>query len=260
MRAIVVEFAGADDRDTVEGRARDADRRQPDGRPVSRRAPATPTARADAGRPPVRRAEGEPGRTVERRSARGQRSSSAIRSRRSRNAWTWSVAGRPSSSRGDVEDVAQVGGRASRPVTQDLRRSPPRSHRAGRSDRPPPKRSARSLARISGVPATIRATPRAPSSAAGPSRARRRATAPRRRVRSYRARSPRDRPRSRRHRRADRGTGRPGRPGSRSRSAGRSRPPPGRTRPGPWRRARPSGASPVRSSVNSRRASARSLT
>ena len=35
MRAIVVELAGADDRDSVEGRARDADA-DADGRPVSR--------------------------------------------------------------------------------------------------------------------------------------------------------------------------------------------------------------------------------
>ena len=159
----------------------------------------------------------------------------------------------------DVEDVAQVAGRRVATRRGGPPRSPRRWHRDGRCGSAAPKRSARSLGRSSGVPATIRATRPVPSSAAGPSRARRPATAPRGGS-GRTARSPNDRPRSPRHPRSDRGTGRRGRRGSRSRSAGRSATAAGSNSTWTLASRATDWSVPVRSSVNSRRASARSLT
>ena len=106
MRAFVVEFMWADDRDTVIGRARAVG---PGDRPVARGAGqlapriGPPPDRPDRGRTRLTgadgRAVGRPGRTARRPDASAaQPPSSSIRSRNRTKSWTWSVAGRPPSS------------------------------------------------------------------------------------------------------------------------------------------------------------------
>ena len=215
MRAIVVELAGADDRDSVIGRARRRRWPTPDGRPVS-----WGTGRLAADEPDRRRTgrrvdRGRAG-LVERRCAPASAAEFDQLFEKSHEAVAWSVAGRPSSSRATSRIVAQVAGRRAAARAEDLRgRRHDGVETEGRIGRREPRGQVAGADRRAGAP--TRATRRAPSSAAGPSRGWRRARHPVAEVevveRGHRVAGP---DRARRPR-SDRGTGRRRRPGSRSR-------------------------------------------